>query len=506
MIAIYARQSVDKKDSISIETQIAECKYEARKANFEVYQDKGFSGKNLDRDDFKRMMDDIRAGKISKVIVYRLDRISRSVLDFSNIMEVFKKHKVEFNSCKEKFDTSTPMGAAMLNVSIVFAQLERETIQQRVTDTYASRSRSGFYMGGRIPYGFQRSAITINNIKTSQYIPIPEEVIHIQIIYAMYAKPITSLADIVRYFKNNNMIKLRGVNWNTSRLTEILRNPIYVQANMDIYSFYQSRQTEIINDMNLFTGTNGCYLYTKNINQSTSTVNTRGRYNNMFLVLAPHAGIVDADTFIRCQLKAEENLCIPNGRRAYTSWISGKLKCPKCGYAMRYNKWIGKTTLNEYYLCSAVASKKCDGVGAVHKDMIESVVFRQLNGKIKTMKIEQRQPDLHQADINAVKAIISAKEKEIEKTLENFSTASQTVIQYMNSTVDILVNDISELQTQIVKLETSKCHSILLDTDSIEIIFANWNNISKEDKQTMADILIKKVLVSKTLIEIIWKI
>ena len=129
--AIYARQSIDKKDSISIESQIEFCQYELKGGQYRLYTDKGYSGKNTDRPKFQELMQDIEKGIISKVIVYKLDRISRSILDFANMMESFQLHGVEFVSSTEKFDTSTPMGRAMLNICIVFAQLERETIQKR---------------------------------------------------------------------------------------------------------------------------------------------------------------------------------------------------------------------------------------------------------------------------------------------------------------------------------------------------------------------------------------
>ena len=96
-------------------------------------------------------MRDIKRGLIAKVVVYKLDRISRSILDFANMMELFQQYNVEFVFSTEKFDTSTPMGRAMLNICIVFAQLERETIQKRVTDAYYSRSQRGFKMGGESP-------------------------------------------------------------------------------------------------------------------------------------------------------------------------------------------------------------------------------------------------------------------------------------------------------------------------------------------------------------------
>lgn len=181
--AIYTRQSVDKMDSISIESQLEYCKYETRGNPYKSYSDKGYSGKNTNRPAFEEMIEDIKQGKISRVIVYKLDRISRSILDFANIMEVFSEHNVEFVSSTERFDTSTPIGRAMLNICIVFAQLERETIQKRVADAYYSRSKRGFYMGGRIPYGFKKTKTEIDGISTSMYVPVPEEAEQIKMMY-----------------------------------------------------------------------------------------------------------------------------------------------------------------------------------------------------------------------------------------------------------------------------------------------------------------------------------
>ena len=119
---------MDKKDSISIESQIEFCKYELKGGNCKEYKDKGYSGKNTERPQFQQLMQDIESGLVRKVVVYKLDRISRSILDFAKMMDFFQKYEVEFVSSTEKFDTSTPMGRAMLNICIVFAQLERETI------------------------------------------------------------------------------------------------------------------------------------------------------------------------------------------------------------------------------------------------------------------------------------------------------------------------------------------------------------------------------------------
>lgn len=143
MIAIYARQSIDKKDSISIETQIEYAKKEACGEDFKVYSDKGYSGKNVKRPAFEKMMGDVHSGLVDKIAVYRLDRISRSIVDFADFINELEEAGVSFVSATEKFDTAAPMGRAMLYIIIVFAQLERETIAERVKDSYYARVKKG---------------------------------------------------------------------------------------------------------------------------------------------------------------------------------------------------------------------------------------------------------------------------------------------------------------------------------------------------------------------------
>ena len=139
---IYARQSVDRKDSISIESQIDFCKYELKGGNCRIFKDKGYSGKNTDRPEFQKLLGEIRKGKVRRVIVYKLDRISRSILDFANMMELFQEYDVEFVSSTEKFDTSTPMGRAMLNICIFFPSFCGTPFTHRPTWSCTSFSRA----------------------------------------------------------------------------------------------------------------------------------------------------------------------------------------------------------------------------------------------------------------------------------------------------------------------------------------------------------------------------
>ena len=208
--AIYARQSVDKKDSISIESQIEFCKYELKGGNCKEYKDKGYSGKNTERPQFQQLMRDIESGLVRKVVVYKLDRISRSILDFAKMMDFFQKYEVEFVSSTEKFDTSTPMGRAMLNICIVFAQLERETIQKRVQDAWYSRCQRGFKMGGKTPYGFRTEPYVMDGVRTKKLVIEPTEAAFVRQMYEMYADPQVSLHDITKKLTADGMRTYHG--------------------------------------------------------------------------------------------------------------------------------------------------------------------------------------------------------------------------------------------------------------------------------------------------------
>ena len=108
--AAYARQSVEKKNSLSIKGQLDLCTQTSGNSSLLMYSDQGYSGKNTDRPDFQRLLKDIKADKVSKLYVYRLDRFSRSIADFGQLWNVLQAHNVEFVSVTENFDTSTPMG------------------------------------------------------------------------------------------------------------------------------------------------------------------------------------------------------------------------------------------------------------------------------------------------------------------------------------------------------------------------------------------------------------
>ena len=358
--ALYARQSVEKVDSISIESQLEYCRHEARGNPCREYIDRGYSGKNTNRPAFEQLLADVRQGKVARVIVYKLDRISRSILDFANMMQLFQQHRVEFVSSTERFDTSTPIGRAMLHICIVFAQLERETIQKRVTDAYYSRCKTGLYMGGRVPYGFARQQTMLDGVRTSMFVPVPQEARQVQLIYSLYADPANSLGDLVRYLNAHGHKQLRGGMWSTARLSEMLRNPVYVRADAAVYDFFKEQGAQLLNPAADFTGYNGCYLYKGAGGEGRSPSDLSGRE----VVLAPHEGLVSSRDWLRCRLRCQQNRRSTTTCKAKSSWLLGKVKCGRCGYGLSVVK--SDTRWQRYFVCSAaLASKKqrCPGTG-----------------------------------------------------------------------------------------------------------------------------------------------
>ena len=468
--AIYARQSVDRIDSISVESQIEFCKKEVTAESYKVYTDKGYSGKNIDRPAFQDLLRDIEAGKVNRVIVYRLDRISRSVLDFANLIEVFQKNRVDFVSTMEKFDTSTPIGKAMLMIVMIFAQLERETIQQRVIDAYSSRSKRGFYMGGRVPFGFELVETLIDGIRTKMYKPIEEEAEVIRLIFSMYSKPQTSFGDVMRYLEEHGIRKRDGKLFNRSRLRDVVINPAYVKADYQLYEFFKSQGTNIVNTPQDFIGINGAYLYSGD-NLKRKTISLVGHT----LVLAPHEGLVDSATWIKCRSKCLNNQSVARPIKAKATWLAGKIKCAKCGYALTAKIYKCKTKSdNRYYLCTNKYHAGGCHFGSLDADVVDDIVFKEMQKKLAEFQmLSKKKQDGCNLQVIKLKTRIEEIDKEISSLLEKISAANDTVMQYINNRVAELDAEKKELGAEIVSLESNRTN----DVGEISGYFEHWDEL-----------------------------
>lgn len=144
------------------------------------YDDPAFSGGNMERPGLKRLMADIEAGKIDVVVIYKIDRLTRSLADFSKMVEVFERQGVSFVSVTQQFNTTTSMGRLMLNVLLSFAQFEREVTGERIRDKIAASKRKGMWMGGVPPLGY--------DVENRRLVPNPQEAKLIRHIFTRFVE------------------------------------------------------------------------------------------------------------------------------------------------------------------------------------------------------------------------------------------------------------------------------------------------------------------------------
>lgn len=495
--AIYARQSVDRADSISIESQIEFCKYELKGGDYKAYKDKGYSGKNTVRPQLQQLLTDIQRGEIEKVIVYKLDRISRSILDFSNMMELFQQYQVEFVSSTEKFDTSTPMGRAMLNICIVFAQLERETIQKRVSDAYYSRSQKGFRMGGRPPYGFRLEEVIIDGIHTKKLVEEPEEGKIVREIFQMYAEPDTSYGDITRYYAEKGVL-FYGKELIRPMLAQLLRNPVYVRADMDVYRFFRSQGANIVGNPDMFDGVHGCYLYQGRDTNTDKLQNLKGH----MLVLAPHEGLISSELWLQCRIKLFGNKTIQANRKAVNTWLAGKIKCGHCGYALMSVK---SRSGRQYLRCTKrLNNRACPGCGKVYTADVEDRVYREI---VKKFRDAQAPVGYSRADENPMIRKISGEledlDNEISVLVESLVGAGAALSAYINQKVDELDRIRQKKLEEMITMAGNNATPEQLE--KVVAIISNWEKADFDEKRFVVDKLITIVKVSPGEIEIQWK-
>ncbi len=193
------------------------------------YDDGGISGGTLERPALRRLLEDIAAGKIHVIVVYKVDRLTRSLSDFAKLIEVFEKHAVSFVSVTQQFNTTTSMGRLMLNVLLSFAQFEREVTGERIRDKIAASKRKGMWMGGTPPIGYE--------VKDRKLVVVAEEAELIRHIFRRYSAlgSITSLArELIsegiqtRHYKSAAGRAFGGKTFSRGHLHRILSNRLYL--------------------------------------------------------------------------------------------------------------------------------------------------------------------------------------------------------------------------------------------------------------------------------------
>lgn len=225
--AIYARVSTEEQatEGFSIHAQKDKLTKYAEANDWDIvdyYVDDGISGKNLiDRSEVSRLIEDVKKGKINNVLIYKLDRLTRSVKDLIYLIELFDEYNCTFNSQTEKIDTSNAVGRMFVKIIGIFAEFERENLAERVTLGYEQKTREGNYTNCNGVFGYDyvvgKGILKVNELEASYVIKI----------YEWYLDG-DSMIKIANKLKDLNVPTKRGGRWNQSTVSSILTNPLYI--------------------------------------------------------------------------------------------------------------------------------------------------------------------------------------------------------------------------------------------------------------------------------------
>lgn len=489
-IAIYSRKSKFTGKGDSIENQIEMCKDHIKKfitqdAEFSIYEDEGFSGGNLNRPQFKNLLEDIKERKIDLLICYRLDRISRNVADFSSILDLLQENKVDFISIKEQFDTSSPMGRAMIYIASVFAQLERETIAERIKDNMLEMAKNGKWTGGKIPFGFKSEKIVYidDDSKKRQKSILKHNLKDIEIVESLYKKylELGSLHKLEVYCHENNICSSTGKIFEKSTLKVILQNPIYVKANSTIVDYYESNGWTVYGDIDdnksLLT-----YNKTESITKNGKITKAIKDKKDRFVAVSSIDGYLDPKLWLKVQLQFENNKdSFPRLGKTHNALLTGKLICGNCGHRMLIQHGRLSKKTNEkllYYVCSLKKTSRkslCDCRNAKVKD-IDQLVLNTLKELdiykdmiIDGLKINYKNISNKDIEITRLETLLKENNSKINVLVEKLSQDFDNVLnEVLLPKIYDLKKECDKINSDITRLKKEKLNS---ENDSLELSF-----------------------------------
>lgn len=519
--AIYSRKSLFTGKGESIENQIELCRnylerYYPDVTDFSIYEDEGFTGGNTNRPKFQQLLKDIKSGCIDVLICYRLDRISRSVADFATTYNMLEEHNVAFVSLKEQFDTSTPMGKAMLYISSVFAQLERETIAERVKDNMLLLSKTGRWLGGQEPFGFTSEKVSYidenyNERTLMKLAPIEEELNVVKLIYTKYNET-NSITQVTNYLQDNMYKGKNGGEWQTSQVQRILSSPLYVRSSDSTHEYLRSLGINVYGEAN----GNGYLTYNK-----TKKMTIDRDISEWIYAVANHEGIIDSSEWILIQKTLNKNSYKKVKRLGTGSnnnaLLTGILKCHSCGANMIIKQGHKSKTEDgvryDYYVCSSKDNsrgKKCTNKN-IRVDRLDKIVTDQLfaynrdtlNKYLLDLYSDATKLNLKNNKADSIISDIKEKEAAINTLIKQLSQATnETVSNYIMQEINKLSDEVTSLKKS---LET-KCEekeNVASDIKNLKIILDQFDKLESTFKLT-EDINTRRLLLQTILTKVTW--
>lgn len=494
VVAIYARKSKETDKGESVINQVKSCKEyaEAFLANeniqYLIYIDEGFSAKDTDRPEFQKLLHDAKLKKFQILICYRLDRISRNISDFTGIIDLFEKNNIAFVSIRERFDTATPMGRAMMYISSVFAQLERETIGERIRDNFLKLARTGRWLGGKPPTGYCGSPVeylddNFKKKKMQQLRPIPQELALVKQLYRKYIE-LGSLNRLLNWSLENQIKSKYGNDFNLRSLRLILTNTVYVMADEKIYTWLLKEGIDIASAKAEFNGINGLFIYNKYNNQRNCSAKIRKK-EEWIAVVGSHPGVISSNDWIHVQEMLRRNSAkAPRSDTGEYGLITSLLRCA-CGSGMKITfKYTNGRVRHYYYKCKmkeASRGSRCQGTnlnGAeadaliikeiqklqAHPEEVYSLLAEKNSGLEKSTTQFNGKRELFEKELTECRAAIQ------NLTVQLSQNHNSTAAKYMINQIEVLDQRMKEIEHQLKLIKTPNISS--LEKQSLEIIYS----------------------------------
>lgn len=429
----------------------------------DIYVDPGFSGSNLDRPGMQKLISNIH--DIDLVLVYKLDRLSRSQKDTLYLIEdVFISNNVDFVSMNESFDTSTPFGRAMVGILSVFAQLEREQIKERSLMGRMERAKDGLYHGGwNTPIGYRyipaEDALVIDDYEAMQ----------VKKIYELYLSG-KSICDIRKFMHNNGYTTQFGSYAHAKTISNILSAPVYTG--------------KIVFRDNMYDG--------------------------------KHEPIINQNDFDAVQKRLDSRKTLSFKQRPSKALLTGMIYCEKCGARYNYKHNSGNYF---YYGCysrtksqsSMIKDKNCKNRHWKIDELdtyVEQYIFTIASSKKHVEKLfkDSQKSSLSKSEYNSLIKQVKTIEKQINKLMELYSIDTIPIAD-LSKKIDELYGEKKKIENHVSKynkVESLDQYRINTVWKMVKGLRESWHNMDREEKRELLQSLISRIDLNDSEVMITW--
>lgn len=480
-IAIYTRKSrlTDTGDSIGTQIKLVKDYFRNKECEFEVFEDEGFSGGNINRPAFKLMMEKVKKNEFSTIAVYKIDRIARNIIDFFKIFDILQKENTSLVSISEGFDASTPMGMMIMTMLAGFAEMERMNIKQRVTDNMIELAKKGKWTGGNCPLGYEAIRVQENG-KECSYLKIKEDEKEI-------VKEIYDL--FVEGYSTRKISKIindeYSLNTSPTRISYILYSPIYVGSSELINKYLE------LNNYEVYGTTNGKgFLTYQKTTQKTGTKHL-DKENKTIVAASKHEPIISGEIWIKAQERLKQITINPRPRTSKYTFLAKMVTCSYCGENMNVHCEIKRK--GGYYRFFKKTCNCNHGIKNGSRLSIErgETLVLKLIKEISNRGIKEFLSDVKEApqkdESKKIEREINKIDKNINGLTDKLALANENIIEVLMNRINDMINKKKDLQEQLLIIEQRKKINSRKD-DSTDLLDKTIKNfVKKFDKMTMEE-------------------